>query len=129
MAGQAVGGAVYDPTRKELFTGERGAGAFLNGTRLQVSETGALLDAQLVTGFPYDGHQKLQPLGGMSGACLAQAGAVRRLGSAALDLCYVAAGRYDGFWEQSLRPWDVSAGALLVGEAGGRGPGKDGARS
>ena len=126
--GQAVAGAVYDPTRKELFTGERGAGAFLNGTRLQVSETGALLDALLVTGFPYDVHQKLQPLIAMFGAFLGQARAVRRLGSAALDLCYVAAGRFDGFWEQSLRPWDVSAGALIVEEAGGRVTGMDGTR-
>jgi len=126
--GQAVAGAVYDPTRKELFTGERGAGAFLNGTRLQVSETGTLLDALLVTGFPYDVHQKLQPLIAMFGAFLGQARAVRRLGSAALDLCYVAAGRFDGFWEQSLRPWDVSAGALIVEEAGGRVTGMDGTR-
>jgi myo-inositol-1(or 4)-monophosphatase len=126
--GQAVAGAVYDPTRKELFTGERGAGAFLNGTRLQVSETGTLLDALLVTGFPYDVHQKLQPLIAMFGAFLGQARAVRRLGSAALDLCYVAAGRFDGFWEQSLRPWDVSAGALIVEEAGGRITGMDGTR-
>jgi myo-inositol-1(or 4)-monophosphatase len=126
--GQAVAGAVYDPTRKELFTGERGAGAFLNGTRLQVSETGALLDALLVTGFPYDVHQKLQPLIAMFGAFLGQARAVRRLGSAALDLCYVAAGRFDGFWEQSLRPWDVSAGALIVEQAGGRITGMDGTR-
>ena len=126
--GQAVAGAVYDPTRKELFTAERGAGAFLNGTRLQVSETGALLDALLVTGFPYDVHQKLQPLIAMFGAFLGQARAVRRLGSAALDLCYVAAGRFDAFWEQSLRPWDVSAGALIVEQAGGRITGMDGTR-
>jgi myo-inositol-1(or 4)-monophosphatase len=126
--GEAVAGAVYDPTRKELFTGERGAGAFLNGTRLHVSETGALLDALLVTGFPYDVHQRLQPLLAMFGAFLGQARAVRRLGSAALDLCYVAAGRFDGFWEQSLRPWDVSAGALIVEEAGGRITGMDGTR-
>ena len=117
--GQAVAGAVYDPTRKELFTGERGAGAFLNGTRLQVSETGALLDALLVTGFPYDVHQKLQPLIAMFGAFLGQARAVRRLGSAALDLCYVAAGRFDGFWEHGLQAWDMAAGILLVKEAGG----------
>lgn len=117
--GQAVAGAVYDPTRKELFTGERGAGAFLNGTRLQVSETGTLLDALLVTGFPYDVHQKLQPLIAMFGAFLGQARAVRRLGSAALDLCYVAAGRFDGFWESDLHPWDVAAGIILVREAGG----------
>jgi myo-inositol-1(or 4)-monophosphatase len=124
--GQAMAGAIYDPTRRELFTGERAVGAFLNGTRLQVSETDALLDSLLVTGFPYDVHQKLRPLIARFSAFLGQARAVRRLGSAALDLCYVAAGRFDGFWEQSLRPWDVAAGALIVEEAGGRITGMDG---
>ena len=126
--GHAEVGAIYDPTRKELFTGERGQGAFLNGTRLRVSETATLLDALLVTGFPYDVHQKLVPLLAMFGAFLGQARAVRRLGSAALDLCYVAAGRFDGFWEQTLKPWDVAAGALIVEEAGGRITGTDGSR-
>jgi len=124
--GRAEIGAIYDPTRKELFTGERGQGAFLNGTRLHVSDTSRLLDALLVTGFPYDVHQKLGPLIEMFSAFLGQARAVRRLGSAALDLCYVAGGRFDGFWEQSLRPWDVAAGALIVEEAGGRVTGMDG---
>ena len=125
--GRAEVGAIYDPTRKELFTGERGEGAFLNGSRLQVSETGELLDALLVTGFPYDVHQKLDGLIAMFRAFLGQARAVRRLGSAALDLCYVAAGRFDGFWEQSLKPWDVAAGALIVAESGGLVTGMDGA--
>jgi myo-inositol-1(or 4)-monophosphatase len=124
--GRVEVGAIYDPTRKELFTSERGEGAFLNGTRLRVSETDVLLDALLVTGFPYDVHQKLVPLVAMFGAFLGEARAVRRLGSAALDLCYIAAGRFDGFWEQSLRPWDVAAGALIVEEAGGRVTGMDG---
>ena len=100
----------------------------MNGTRLHVSDTDALLDSLLVTGFPYDVHQKLGPLITMFSAFLGQARAVRRLGSAALDLCYVAAGRFDGFWEQSLRPWDVAAGALIVEEAGGRITGMDGTR-
>jgi myo-inositol-1(or 4)-monophosphatase len=126
--GRAEVGAIYDPTRKELFTGERGQGAFVNGKRLRVSETASLLDALLVTGFPYDVHQKLVPLLAMFGAFLGQARAVRRLGSAALDLCYVAAGRFDGFWEQTLKPWDVAAGALIVEEAGGRITGMDGSR-
>ena len=121
-------GAIYDPTRKELFTGERGQGAFVNGTRLRVSETRSLLDALLVTGFPYDVHEKLVPLLAMFGAFLGEARAVRRLGSAALDLCYVAAGRFDGFWEQTLKPWDVAAGALIVEEAGGRITGMDGSQ-
>ncbi len=126
--GRAEVGAIYDPTRRELFTGERGQGAFVNGTRLRVSATASLLDALLVTGFPYDVHQKLVPLLAMFGAFLGQARAVRRLGSAALDLCYVATGRFDGFWEQTLKPWDVAAGALIVEEAGGRITGMDGSR-
>jgi myo-inositol-1(or 4)-monophosphatase len=126
--GRAEVGAIYDPTRKELFTGERGQGSFVNGIRLRVSETATLLDSLLVTGFPYDVHQKLDGLITMFAAFLGQARAVRRLGSAALDLCYVAAGRFDGFWEQSLRPWDVAAGALIVEEAGGRITGMDGTR-
>jgi myo-inositol-1(or 4)-monophosphatase len=81
----------------------------------------------LVTGFPYDVHRKLDELVAMFGAFLGASRAVRRLGSAALDLCYVAAGRFDGFWEQHLKPWDVSAGALLVEEAGGIVTGMDGA--
>lgn len=124
--GRTEVGAIYDPTRKELFTGERGEGAFLNGARLRVSETDDLLDALLVTGFPYDVHQKLDQLVGMFRAFLGEARAVRRLGSAALDLCYVAAGRFDAFWEQSLKPWDVAAGALIAEEAGGRVTGMDG---
>jgi len=124
--GRAVVGAIYDPTREELFTGERGQGAFLNGTRLHVSGTSALLDALIVTGFPYDVHQKLPQLVPMFAAFLGHARAVRRLGSAALDLCYVAAGRFDGFWEQSLKPWDVAAGALIAEEAGGQVTGMDG---
>jgi len=119
-------GAVYDPTRRELFTAERGRGAFLNGTRLRISDTRALLDALLVTGFPYDVHKHRAELVGLFGAFLGKARAVRRLGSAALDLCYVAAGRFDSFWEQHLKPWDVAAGALIVTEAGGRVTGMDG---
>jgi myo-inositol-1(or 4)-monophosphatase len=124
--GKTEVGAIYDPTRKELFTGERGVGAFLNGSRVRVSDTRDLLDALLVTGFPYDVHQKLDDLIAMFRAFLGEARAVRRLGSAALDLCYVACGRFDGFWEQSLKPWDVAAGALIAEEAGGRVTGMDG---
>ena len=124
--GHAVVGAIYDPTRKELFTAERGHGAFLNGRRLAVSTTERLIDALLVTGFPYDVHARADELVGLFGAFLGHARAVRRLGSAALDLCYVAGGRFDGFWEQHLKPWDVAAGALVVEEAGGRITGMDG---
>ena len=124
--GRAEVGAVFDPTRQELFTAERGAGAFLNGARLQVSSAATLLDALLVTGFPYDVHKQAGDLVGLFGAFLARARAVRRLGSAALDLCYVAAGRFDAFWEQHLKPWDVAAGALVAAEAGARITGMDG---
>ena len=124
--GRAEVGAVFDPTRRELFTAERGVGAFLNGTPLLVSATDTLLDALLVTGFPYDVHRETGDLVGLFGAFLGRARAVRRLGSAALDLCNVAAGRFDAFWEQHLKPWDVAAGALIVAEAGGRITGMDG---
>ena len=117
---------MYDPTRAELFTAERGAGAFLNGQRLRPSTTDQLIDALLVTGFPYDVHKQTADLVEMFAAFLGRARAVRRLGSAALDLCYVAAGRFDGYWEQHLWPWDVAAGALIVTEAGGTVTGMDG---
>lgn len=126
MDGQTIVAAVYDPTRQELFTAERGQGAYLNGRPLQVSGRTALLDALLVTGFPYDVHRHRDDLVGLFGAFLGRARAVRRLGSAALDLCYVAAGRFDGFWERHLKPWDVAAGALIAAEAGGRVTGMDG---
>jgi myo-inositol-1(or 4)-monophosphatase len=120
-------GAVYDPARRELFTAERGGGAYLNGTPLVVSGVDGLIDALLVTGFPYDIHQTADEIVGLFRAFIGRAQAVRRLGSAALDLCYVAAGRMDGFWERRLRPWDAAAGALIVREAGGRVTGMDGA--
>jgi myo-inositol-1(or 4)-monophosphatase len=118
--------AIFDPTRKELFTAERGGGAFLNGSRLRVSQTRTLLDSVLVTGFPYDVHENPGEILGLFGAFVGEAQAVRRLGSAALDLCYVGAGRMDGFWEQRLKPWDVAAATLIVSEAGGTVTGIDG---
>ena len=118
--------AIYDPTRKELFTAERGEGAYLNGRALRVSQTSTLIDSLLVTGFPYNVHEESGDLVALFGYFLGRARAVRRLGSAALDLCYVAAGRFEAFWEQHLKPWDVSAGALIVTEAGGRISGMDG---
>jgi myo-inositol-1(or 4)-monophosphatase len=118
--GEAVVGAVYDPNRRELFTAERGAGAWLNGAPLRVSSAETLIDSLLCTGFPYTVQQKPEELVGLFAHFLGTSRAVRRLGSAAIDLCYVAAGRLDGFWELHLGPWDIAAGALIVQEAGGR---------
>lgn len=118
--GEARVGAVYDPNRRELFTAERGLGAWLNGVPLRVSAAETLIDSLLVTGFHYQIHHDPEELMGLFTAFITKARAVRRLGSAALDLCYVAAGRFDGFWEQKLQPWDMAAGALIVQEAGGQ---------
>jgi myo-inositol-1(or 4)-monophosphatase len=120
MDGELVVGAIYDPCRRELFTATRGGGAFLNGAPMRVSSTATLIDALLVTGFPYTVHEDADDLVSLFSAFLTQAQAVRRLGSAALDLCYVAAGRMDAFWEWTLKPWDMAAGALMLTEAGGR---------
>jgi myo-inositol-1(or 4)-monophosphatase len=118
--GELAVGAVYDPARRELFTAERGAGAWMNGEPLHVSSADALIDSLLVTGFPYSVQTDPAEMVGLFGEFLTTSRAVRRLGSAALDLCYVAMGRFEGFWEQKLQPWDVAAGALIVSEAGGR---------
>jgi myo-inositol-1(or 4)-monophosphatase len=118
--GVAEVAAVYDPNRRELFTAERGGGAFLNGTPLRTSTAGQLVDAMLVTGFPYDVHARVDEIVGLFAKFVGRARAVRRLGSAAIDLCWVAAGRMDGFWESDLKPWDIAGGALIVAEAGGR---------
>jgi myo-inositol-1(or 4)-monophosphatase len=118
--GEIAVGAVYDPTRRELFTAERGQGAWLNGMPLGVSAADTLLDSLLVTGFHYEIQKDPEELVSLFREFIARARAVRRLGSAALDLCYVAAGRFDGYWEAKIQPWDVAAGALIVTEAGGR---------
>jgi len=118
--------AVYDPNRRELFTAQRGGGAYVNGRRLTVSTIRDLGDAMLVTGFPYDVHLRVGEILGLFGAFVGRARAVRRLGSAAIDLCWVAAGRMDGFWERDLKAWDIAGGALIVAEAGGRVTGTDG---
>jgi len=118
--GELAVGAVYDPMADELFTAERGQGAWLNGAPLRVTPCDRLVDALLVTGFPYTVREQRQKLVEVFAAFLGEAQGVRRLGSAALDLCYVAAGRFDGFWEDRLHPWDMAAGALIVEEAGGR---------
>jgi myo-inositol-1(or 4)-monophosphatase len=118
--------AVYDPTRRELFTAERGGGAYLNGARMRVSGAASLIEALLVTGFPYTIHEEADEILGLFGEFVRRARAVRRLGSAALDMAYVAAGRFDAFWEDNLHPWDVAAASLLVEEAGGVVCGTDG---
>lgn len=118
--GEVVLGVVYDPTREELFTAERGGGAALNNRPIRVSKIDDLTQSILSTGFPYDiKTSKLTNLNHWANFAM-NAQALRRDGAAALDLCYVACGRYDGFWELNLAPWDTAAGSLIVAEAGGR---------
>ena len=119
IAGQLEIGVVYDPTARELFTAVRGEGAQLGGHPIQVSSEVSLRDSLVCTGFAYNREEILKNLE-LFHEFMLKARAVRRDGSAALDLCYVAAGRFEGFWELSLNPWDVAAGALIVAEAGGR---------
>lgn len=111
-------GATYDPLRDELFVAARGEGAFLGDAPLRHSGCAELRRALLVTGFPYDIHQHHDLPLRLFGGFMRRARAVRRFGSAALDLAWVAAGRFDGFWEQKLKPWDVAPGILLAREAG-----------
>jgi len=117
---EIVLGVVYDPMRDELFTAQKEKGAFLNGRPIRVSGLDTLISSLLATGFPYD--RKVSEKNNMDyfHDLLMASQEVRRDGSAALDLCSVAAGRFDGFWELKLKPWDVAAGSLIVREAGGR---------
>lgn len=116
---QPLLGVVYDPNRRELFTAVKGGGATLNGRPLQVTQTAGLNDAVVSTGFPYDKHSNPDNNLKEWTAFLKHIRGERRLGSAALDLCYVAAGRLDGYWEKDLKTWDVMAGLLIAREAGG----------
>ena len=118
-AGRIEFGVVYDPLRDETFAAERGHGATLNERRIRVSSIEKLNSAMLCTGFPYDVRERPYFARHFSNFTL-EAQAVRRDGSAALDLAYVACGRFDGFWEDGLSPWDIAAGVLLIEEAGGR---------
>jgi myo-inositol-1(or 4)-monophosphatase len=117
--GEIIYGVVYDPNRDELFVAEKDAGAKLNGKKISVSTADSLIHSLLVTGFPYNITENPMNCVQHFQNFLFEAQAVRRLGSAALDLCYVASGRFDGFWEVALNPWDMAAGVLLIEEAGG----------
>ncbi|MCH7853779.1 MAG: inositol monophosphatase [Proteobacteria bacterium] len=118
---------VYDPLRQELFTASRGQGAELDGHRIRVSGLKTMQRALVGTGFPYrDSNQAMAPYMKMFTTVMARTSGIRRPGAAALDLCYVAAGRLDAFWETGLRKWDIAAGALIIREAGGIITGLDG---
>lgn len=120
--GEVMHGVVFDPIRDELFTASRGGGAFLNDKRIRVAQKQTLANTLLATGYPFRQRRHFDAHLAMTKALLVdqQAEDIRRTGSAALDLAYVAAGRLDGYWEIGLYPWDMAAGALLVREAGGR---------
>ncbi len=117
--GEIIAGAIYDPNADEMFTAEKGKGAFLNGKRISVSSSDRLINSLIVTGFPYNVKENPENVIGHFVNFLPLAQGVRRLGSAAIDLAYVACGRFDGYWEIFLHPWDKAAGVLLVKEAGG----------
>jgi myo-inositol-1(or 4)-monophosphatase len=119
QAGNVLCGAVYDPFRDEMFSGGRGLGSFVNGQRLAVSNVDSIGGALILTGFPYGVRQKMKTAISQFEAFLFESQAVRRGGSAALDLCYIAFGRCDGFWEMDLHPWDTAAGLVILEEAGG----------
>jgi myo-inositol-1(or 4)-monophosphatase len=116
--GELEWGIVYNPNTDERFTARRGQGAFLNGDRLRVSKTATLDKSLLVTGFPYDVRTNPDNNLDYFAGFMLRSQAVRRIGSASLDFCYLAAGRFDGFWELELHPWDMAAGVLIAREAG-----------
>lgn len=117
--GRVQAAVVYDPVRDELFWAQRGGGAFLNDQRLRVSARQKLDQALIATGIPFAGHGEHERFLAELGVIMPRVAGIRRFGSAALDLAYVAAGRYDAFWEHGLNLWDIAAGALIVQEAGG----------
>lgn len=124
---EIIAGAVFDVTRNELFYAQKNKGAFLNGKRIRVSSVDALKRALIITGFYYNrGKEMLKTLENIKRFLLKNIIGIRRLGSAALDLCYVASGRTTGFWEFQLSPWDFAAGRLLIEEAGGKITGRKG---
>ncbi|MBM3198836.1 MAG: inositol monophosphatase, partial [Chlamydiae bacterium] len=113
-------GVVYQPITQELFVAEKGKGAFLQGSRLNVSSVDLLSQALLASGFPYDVENNPRGCIDLFSSFLHQGLPIRRLGSAAIDLAYLAAGRWEAYWETGIHPWDIAAGALLVEEAGGK---------
>jgi len=117
--GPITQGVIYDPIRNDLFTATRGSGAYLNDRRLRVSSLLKMEDALIGSGFPYSSMAHQERYMRMLAEVMRKSAGIRRPGSAALDLAYVAAGRYDGFWELGLKPWDMAAGTLLIQEAGG----------
>ena len=124
--GEVIAGVIYDPNLDELFSAEKGRGAFLNGRRLRVSQTPSLNQSLLVSGFPYNVSENPDNCLEHFVNFVIECQGVRRMGSAAIDLAYVAAGRYDGFWEVHLNAWDMAAGVILIREAGGKITGFDG---
>ena len=120
VGGDVVVGIVLNPVTGELFTATAGGGAVCNERPIRVSEVPSLTDSLLVTGFPYDVREDLAPIMSRFTRCLEAAQGIRRLGSAALDLCHVACGRFEGFWEEHLKPWDTAAGMLIAREAGAK---------
>ncbi len=120
MYGKLTLGGVWNPFSGEMFWAEKGRGAFLNGKRIHVSKTNLLSTSLLVTGFPYDRNKYADQYLKVAGEFMRRTHGIRRLGSSALDLCFVASGRFDGYWETKLHPWDQAAGVLIVEEAGGR---------
>lgn len=117
--GRMAVGAVYDPVRNEMFHASTGGGSFLNEVKIHVASRESLKGALLATGFPFRAHDRLKEYLRSFETFILETAGVRRAGSASLDLCYTACGRYDGFWEMSLSPWDIAAGSLIVREAGG----------
>ena len=117
--GQIVAGVVYDPPKDELFFAEKGQGAWINDQRLRVSGRKKMIEAVFATGLPFGGRRELPETLQTLARILPQTAGVRRWGAAALDLAYVAAGRFDGFWERGLNEWDVAAGVILLRESGG----------
>ncbi|MFZ5564047.1 MAG: inositol monophosphatase family protein [Thermodesulfobacteriota bacterium] len=120
LHGEVIVGVVLNPETGELFTAVKDHGAELNGAPIRVSGTTALSDSLLATGFPYSMEDRLSPIMDRVSRFVAASRGLRRLGSAAMDLCYVACGRFDGFWEEGLQPWDTAAGMLIARQAGAR---------